>query len=183
MPISGPFARTVKEGKMHLVFLILLGVTQAEPPKELIEVANGTFVLVESKSNINRALEMAVQRTVDSLSWAFRPLAKTKLKSAVSACPSYTMALSQNLFSVQCEGQSAFVRNLVGPNEEYRDEDGNLYNIDLKLGEQKIELKFSGKLGGQSSKYLFDEKGILVVTNTIFSEHLPEPLVWTLHYQ
>jgi len=156
---------------------------RAQAPAALPELASGRFLLQEAPEVYRPRLDTAVEKAIASLHFAFRPLARLRLRPAVyeTVCGDLRLQLDAESFAVQCAGGESERRRLDGSDGTYVD-DGDTYRIRIRLQGNSVEVTCAGERGGQSNTYAFEPDGRLVLHGSIFSSSLPTPLAWTLPY-
>lgn len=136
---------------------------------------------VPDEATTQALLDKAVEDAAAQFSWAFRGIARNKLKSVAHACATYTID-ADGPFSWQCEDHPAIVRE-DGTDAPWTSPKGKTFGLSVdKQGEDWITVFKEGD-GGQRNRFRFNPDGTLEVTKTVFSSQLPEPMVWTVRYR
>jgi len=167
--------------------LLLLGASLAAPPPSaaLQAKATGRFVLAEAPAAYEPRLDAAVELGMASLPFFVKPLARLRLRPAVfeTVCPEVSLTLDAETFQLSCGGEQApFTRRLDGSDGPLMD-DGDAYQVQVRLMDSSVGLRFSGDKGGQSNTYAFQPDGSMVLHATIFSPYLPDDLEWQLRHR
>ncbi len=169
--------------------LLLLGIGLAvgveAPSASLRARATGHFVLAEPPTVYEPRLDAAVEKGMESLPFIVKPLARLRLRPAVynTVCGEVSLALDVETFQLSCGGEQApFTRRLDGSDPPLID-DGDPYQVEVRVEADRVGLRFSGDKGGQANTYVFQTDGSMVLHATIFSKYLPDDLSWTLHYR
>ena len=149
--------------------------------QDLSQVVSGRWLPTQERTEVERMLADAVERSAASVSFVFRPLARPQLEPQATACPGYTMTLTGDRFRVQCDGKSAFEWG-VGQKGSWTRDDGEALTVSLQRQGRSFVLDFAGERGGKKFTYAFPESGGLVVTQEVYSPQLGVPMVWTLSY-
>lgn len=158
-----------------MLILSLIGSALAGTPEP------GTrFVADQPKTQIDATLEAAVDKTVSGFSWALRPLARPRLEPLATACPAYTFHIQGDEFRVRCDGKDAFTWQ-AGHSGPWTSKEGETVTVSLTRSGTTWALDFSGDNGGKVFTYAFQGSS-LTVTQKVYSDKMPEPMVWTLTY-
>lgn len=139
------------------------------------------YEATQAPPEVQSILDAAVERSVQGVPWAFRGMARPRLKPLATACEAYLFQSGADWLSVQCVGKSV-VRRTVGRSEPWVDAKGKELQSTLTRSGEKYTLDFRGDDGGKRFTYDFSEAGRLSVTQEVYSPNLAVPMVWTLEY-
>lgn len=143
---------------------------------------SGDYALALDAAGLAAVHERAVNDALKALPWAFRPIARGRLESAVRTCGGLRLDLGEALFSVQCDGQPRFEHPRDRRSGRFTADDGKTYDVSFAVDPGEVRLGFSGQEGGQRSTYLPQADGSLVLRKELFSEHLSQPVSWSVRY-
>ena len=144
-------------------------VFRASQPREVVEATRAA----------------AIERSVREVSWFFRGYARHRLSKVATACPAYQLVVDAPRFEVICDGKTVFHWRL-GQTGTWTTETGDVVHVTLTEQPSAFVLRFDTDADGGSGKqftYAWDQAGGLVVSQQIFSPHLPVPVAYSLHYR
>ena len=145
------------------------------------EVA-GQWQLTDSPAQVQQFKDAAVKKTLDSMNFAVRALAGTKVESAVTACARYTITMDAQVMKVTCDSKPTVTVNLNGSPSSYTSDQGDTYTVTASVSGDVVTANFKGAEASQVTVYDFSG-GQLSVQKTINSPYFGEPLRWTNHYR
>jgi hypothetical protein len=161
-----------------LTLTLAAGLAHAGP---LATDATGRFVSNQTPAAVQGILADALTRSVDSLPWAFRAIARGTLEEQATACPAYTMAMTETTFRVHCDGRTPYTWAL-GKTTPFTTTQGETTQATTTLSGRSVTLRFVGETGGKVWTYTFPDSGGLTVKQEVTSPRLPSPMVWTLTF-
>lgn len=161
-----------------LVLTLAAGLAHAGP---LATDATGRFVSNQTPAAVQGILADALTRSLESLPWAFRAVARGMLEEQATACPAYTMAMTDTTFRVHCDGRTPYTWAL-GKTTPFTTPKGDTTQATTTLSGRSVTLRFAGDDGGKAWTYSFSESGGLTVKQEVASARLPTPMVWTLTF-
>lgn len=143
--------------------------------------ASGRWRLMDSPAQFQQFKDAAVQKTLDSMSFAVRAMAGSRVANAVSACGQYDIVLEAAVMRVTCDSKPTVVLNLDGTPSTYS-ADGTAYTVTAGVRGESVTATFQGPDASQVTVYTFSGTR-LSVAKTVNSPHFGEPLRWTNTYQ
>lgn len=141
----------------------------------------GNWVLDESAESLASKHEEALQAALGQLPWAFRPVARGRLKQPIDNCATVSLSLDAQKFSAHCAGKDPF-EQVRGSAREITGKDGKPYKVDLQVGDTEVVLSFVGEDGGQRTRYR-REGDTLLYTKELVSSWFDHPVSWTVRYR
>ena len=159
-----------------LTLLFLPLVAAAEP------TVSGRYVLAETSEDLERIHDEAVQEAIAQLPWAFRAVARSRVRSAIRSCAEMDLDLSTETFQVRCDDQPSYVHDRSRATATITTDEGAEVDVRFEVGEDALNLRFATSQGGQETRYVPEGEG-LVVTRQLFSSHLEAPVAWTVRYR
>lgn len=167
------------------MILPLLALTAtATPSASFQEQLTGIYQANVSEQQLEVITEAAVERAASSLPWAFRPFARPQLRRTTGLCERTQLKLTSTRFSAVCLSQAdkGFDYPLSGAIPPHLDGEDE-YQVTLTLREgASVTVRHAGEKGGIAVRYTPTSGGGLEVQKRVFSQHLPEDLVWAIPY-
>ena len=158
--------------------LIALWATVALAEPEL----TGTWRLAEDPAALAQTHAKAIDDAVASLPWIMRPMARPFLKNSVNNCAALGLTFDAERFALTCDDRPPLDRVRGPAKTEFVGIDGDSYTLELDVTDASAQLTFTGERGGQRSHFRRDGDA-LVLRKEIFSQHLPQPIVWEVSYE
>ena len=157
--------------------LLMLSAAHAVGPE-----ASGTYTLTDSPAQVAQFKEEAVSKTLNSMNFALRAIAGSRVESAVTACAGYNIVVEGGTMKVKCDAKPWVTINLDGTPSSYTNDQGVSYVVTASQSGDKVTATFAGDDASQTTIYNFAGGG-LAVHKTINSEYFGEPLRWTNSYR
>jgi len=152
------------------------------PTAEFQARLNGRYLPVLGDEEVQPLLDEAVDEAVSHMTWAFRPFARYRLRKTARQCPWYDLELTEELFTLHCGDDGAWVSRLDNDGGPLIDE-GEAFEVIMEVREPAVTMTVQDHRGGQRTTWTLEGADDLTVDVHIFSDrHLPEPLVWSLRY-
>lgn len=142
---------------------------------------DGHYVLAEDPAAVEGRRQAAIHYAVEALIPVLRPVGRPILGRAAHPCDTWDLSLDPDWLRVGCNTDGTM---WVSRHEGLTvDADGRSYQIRLATGPSELVVTWDGAIGGLRTIYRAEPDGGLVVTRTVHSPHLPEPVVWTARYR
>ena len=145
------------------------------------EAASGRWRLTDSPAQVQQFKDAAVKKTLDSMNFAVRAMAGSRVEAAVTACQVYDISISGQVMKVTCDSKPTVTINLDGTPTTYTSSEGETYTVTGSSSGSSVTATFKGADASQSTVYTFSG-GSLAVRKTINSPYFGEPLRWTNSY-
>ena len=158
-----------------MVLALWVSVALAEP--EL----SGDWRLAEEPAALAQTHAEAVDRAVASLPWLVRPMARPFLKNSVQNCQRLQLVLDEAHLGLTCDERPPLKCSRGSEVTAVEGVDGSSYAVALEVTASAARLIFTGERGGQKSHFR-REGDALLLRKEIFSQHLPDPIVWEVRY-
>jgi hypothetical protein len=124
-------------------------------------------------------VEAAVEKTSADFNFAFRPIVRTKLRSACAIDETISVSGADGRIEMAYTGDNA--RTSGGPSDGTKIElGGSMVSFEVKG--KTLVVDGANEEGGKRSVYTLTGDDAMRVTHTITSPRLSTPLVWTLDY-
>lgn len=169
-------------GSQMVWTVLFLSVAGAADISDAIRSASGTWQLADAPSQVAEIKESAIDKTLQSMNFAIRGMARDRVSSAVTACGRYAISVSGAVMTVTCDAKPALTLNLDGSRSTYTSDAGKSYTVNTSVSGDQVTARFTGGEATMQTTYRFTG-GQLMVTKIITSEHFGEPLKWTNGYQ
>ena len=131
------------------------------------------------------ARDAAVEKGIESLFFAIRGIARSKIKSSVEIRQQIGFAFQNGSMTLSASGRSDVTSPEDGRVIAYKGEDGKTVKLaQAFVGERTLVQTFNADEGGRSTSFALSADGkTLRATYKIFSPKLSNPIVYTLTYQ
>lgn len=131
-----------------------------------------------------RAIEAAIDRALDGMFFAIKPIARAKLRQGAVLLPSLSFAFRDGKIQSLSSGNPPIVSPETGENISYRAADGETYRVSQRFVGTKLMQQFVAADGTRKNEYVLSEQGkTLNLAVTLSSQKLPRPLMYRLSYQ
>ena len=144
---------------------------------------DGTWALADDKAALAATHEQAIEAGAQNVAWLFRAVAKPMLRGSVNNCDRLKLGLQGGQFLLQCDDKPPVEHTVGAGTSSYVGKDGDTYTVDLTVGDDWVELTFTGERGGQRSRFTVESDGRILQRKELFSSHLTEPIVWEARYR
>ena len=143
---------------------------------------SGQYRLTDSPAQFEQFRQEAVERTLSSMNFALRVVARSRVEAAVMACSAYDVQVELAVMHVTCDSKPTLTLNLGGSPSQFTNAQGQAYTVTASRDGDQVTATFSGPEARQQVIYTF-EADSLVVNKTIDSAHFGTPLQWESRYQ
>jgi len=164
------------------VFIPLLLLLAIVPAAEAQSAAfEGSFSLVPARSDdINRA----IGRAVAGLNFAFRPIARSRLRRANTPYAAVMIERRGTDVAIGLDAGDAIVTPASGAPVRWRRPDGEVLQVSTAWEGGRLRQSFVAEDGRRDNLYSVSEDGrLLTMDVTVSSPRLPEPLRYRLVYR
>lgn len=142
----------------------------------------GTWVPDASAEALQSLHAQALDKGLENLPWALRPVARPFLKGTVRSCARLDLSLESTAFRAKCDDRPGLEIDLSGDPVPTTGEDGGACEIRPAQVDSGVKISFHCERGGQHNTYVRDGDGLLV-TREVFSPQLAAPITWTVRYK
>lgn len=156
--------------------------TMGTADADVTEATSGKYRLTDSPAQVQQFKEAAVKKTLDSMNFAVRAMAGSRVEAAVTACAAYDITISGDTMTVKCDAKPTVTVNLNGTPSSYTNDQGVAYTVTASRSGDQVTATFTGDDASQVTVYNFNDAG-LRVQKTINSPYFGEPLRWTNNYR
>jgi hypothetical protein len=163
-----------------MLMMTLVMMTSAEANADA--PISGQYNLADSPAQLAQFKQDAVERTLSSMSFALRVVARSRVEAVVMACAAYDIQLEADVMRVTCDSRPTITLNLGGSPSRFTNAQGQAYVVTASRDGDRITAMFSGPEASQTVIYTFGADS-LVVDKTIDSAHFGTPLEWENSYQ
>lgn len=163
-----------------MIWAILAAMGTADA--DVSEATSGQYRLTDSAAQVQQFKEAAVKKTLDSMNFAIRAMAGSRVEAAVTACAVYDIQIAGDVMKVKCDAKPTVSVNLSGAPSTYTNDQGVAYTVTASRSGDQVTATFKGEDASQVTVYNFSDGG-LSVHKTINSAYFGEPLRWTNSYR
>ena len=161
-----------------LSIALLLGSTQAE---DLTQVISGHYVLNTTIEALDKERKKALKATLNDMNFIYRQVAGGRLEGKPNACSTYTIELTTQDFSVQCDTLPPITLKLDQTPSSYTSAEGDTFVATASINGNIVTLFFEGENVSQLVTYTFSNG--LTVLKELQSEYFPTPLRLSIPYK
>ncbi len=157
----------------------------SEPSAELQARMNGHFRIAESEDAVQQRLDAAIEHAVAPMNFIARPIARSRLRNGVVFyCKQYQLALGAESLRTQCDDRRLIERRLDNSEGPIEGLQSGPTGVKVRtMGDDTVELVFTGPDGTRTTTYRFAERGALEVSAQVVSPSLERPVAWKIRYQ
>jgi hypothetical protein len=144
----------------------------------------GTFVLVEKQENVEKAIEAAIDKTVEPLNFVVRPIAKHRLMKTNNPYKRITIALPEGRVSIVTDARAPILTPDGGKPIQWKREDGEVFDVSARWENGVLKQTFEAPDGKRVNTFeVSDDGSELILEVTVTSEKLKKPLVYKVFYK
>ncbi len=139
------------------------------------------LALATPPDEVRARTRAAVERSVRSLPWYARPVARPALNRAAWTCGALSLRIDDRRVTVRCDDKDAVTVPFgdeaagVGPS-------GAPYRATATRSGDVVELRFTSDRGTRIATLRVAEEGV-TCTRRVHTAALPVPVVWTVSYR
>jgi hypothetical protein len=154
---------------------LLLTAALAAPPA-------GTWVTEESTEAVQARIDAAVDKAASEFGM-FKSLARSRLARSTQWCKRYTVDLTGDPLTYRCDDRDPLVTPVaeLGKSRTLPLEKGPVDNV-VTWADPSLTVRFGDDSGSRTNVFRF-EGDRLLLTVTVRSPRLSEPLTWTIPYR
>lgn len=144
-----------------------------------------TFVLDGDAKPQQKALEAAIEDTIDDMNFITRPIARGKLQKSNSLFKKITLVLTDDTVEIQLDSRKSIRTKSDGKDvTKWKRDDGDEFKITQKRESNHITQVYKGEDGSKVMDYnLSSDHKKLTIIIQVKSSKLPKPLTYTLRYK
>jgi hypothetical protein len=156
---------------------------RSEPSAELQAKMTGHFRVAEAEAVLEQRLAAAIDHAVEPMNFIARPIARSRLRSAVYYCKDYEMALGPETTRVACDDRQPIARRLDNSEGPVAGLQPGPVDVRVQVGSDTVELSVVGADGTRITTYRFGDGGALEVSVKVVSPRLERPVTWKVLYR
>lgn len=164
------------------VFALAMSLASATPTADAQALMTGKWVTTEGNATLTSNRDAAMEKAIAKMSFYMRPFAYSKLAEAGNTCDAYTLALTEETLSWQCDDRTTNTRKLDNSSPPGTNAAGNPVDITMWVTEGDIKIRWGDEDGNRTNKMVFSGD-TMTLTSAIKSPNLPEDMVWTATYK
>jgi len=141
----------------------------------------GTFSLLPRKSD---NVGQAVESTVSKMNFVIRPFARKMITEAALPNKNVSITSSGNKLSILADGCQLPTASMDGTRTRYRNPDGVMIDMEMRLEGNRLEQIFATKNGSLTNLCELSQDGQELAVNVVIrSAYFEKPLTYKLVYQ
>lgn len=161
-----------------LVLMVLVPVFAFAVPKQKM-----VFKATKSQAANEKIVKAGIEKAIEEMSFITKPIARKKLEKSNIAFESITIDHKGSKASIQHDGRKPVESPASGAQVKWTREDGEVFDVTQKVGDNDIVQVFHADEGVKTLKYDFsDDFSKMTVHITLDSPKLSGPLKYKLDY-
>jgi hypothetical protein len=144
-----------------------------------------TFVLDGDAKPQQKALEAAIEDTIDDMNFITRPIARGKLQKSNAIFKKITLVVAEDTVEIQLDSRKSMRTKSDGKDvTKWKRDDGDEFKVTQKREANHITQVYRGEDGSKVVDYNLssDHKKMTIIIQ-VKSDKLPKPLTYTLRYK
>ncbi len=149
---------------------------------ETAKIYTGTYVVALSRSVVRSSLDKKAAEAAESFPFYAKGLAEGRLVQAMTFCETYQVDLQADSWSNKCDALPVLERPIDRSVTSWQGK-GDPVKTRISRRGDTVTLVLATESGNRVNTFAFKPDGTMLLTVSLTSDSLEEPVVWTVPYK